>query len=443
MADISGLTKLHYFFFGISAFQLIYIAYHYLLFKRIEFLYFLLYIAGMLIYIFLRSSSDEYENLMNHSHTGERGYHAFILVFCSSFMYAFLRHLIDAPKKHLQFNRILKPTEWIIRIFTVVILSIAYLTKDTRLIPISVKVFYVLSTPFQIYIIYYCLKNRTITTNLVLIGILLLMFFLRITFSRQLFTGESEAETMAQYSVMLGLTLFFFFLDLSLIYRSKEIQQEKLNWEIQKLGELNRQRALISNDLHDDAGASLSSLYLYSTIAENAVERDKSLAREHIQRISKGIRDVMDNMNDIIWAVSRDDHNTKLFSSRIKDFYHEIFDHAGITTHYEIDDETEKQLKDMTIRRNLMLITKEAINNSMKHSSATEIVIRLGTVGEYVELFIKDNGQGIPAEIPTRGHGLDNMKQRSENMGGNLDIVSNPQQGTMVLCRVPITRISD
>jgi len=77
-------------------------------------------------------------------------------------------------------------------------------------------------------------------------------------------------------------------------------------------------------------------------------------------------------------------------------------------------------------------LVQEALNNTLKHASASHISIELDTSLERVQLDIEDNGQGFDLETVAEGLGLGNMRTRAEKLGGQLSIISSPETGTRV-----------
>ncbi len=85
----------------------------------------------------------------------------------------------------------------------------------------------------------------------------------------------------------------------------------------------------------------------------------------------------------------------------------------------------------------LYRIAQEAMHNALKHSQATRIDLELRRVSTGLELLVRDNGVGFPADQPTRGLGLRTMEQRARLVGGRLKIHSRATGGVEVLCSVP------
>jgi signal transduction histidine kinase len=88
-------------------------------------------------------------------------------------------------------------------------------------------------------------------------------------------------------------------------------------------------------------------------------------------------------------------------------------------------------------RRNIFLVVKEAIHNIVKHSEATEVLIKVSFTQQCLEIRVKDNGRGFSTGEPSRfGNGLRNMEKRTNDIGGRFGIASKPGQGTEVTLSV-------
>jgi signal transduction histidine kinase len=117
-------------------------------------------------------------------------------------------------------------------------------------------------------------------------------------------------------------------------------------------------------------------------------------------------------------------------------------DDQNIHCNYHIDKNIESQIIDINARKNLLLISKEAINNILKHAHATNIDISLGSEKDQIVLKIQDNGVGMEdSENTFSGNGLKNMKYRAQKIRGILSIKSEKGKGTTIFCTVPITNI--
>ena len=86
----------------------------------------------------------------------------------------------------------------------------------------------------------------------------------------------------------------------------------------------------------------------------------------------------------------------------------------------------------------LFYIAQEALNNSLRHSHATEVVLHIQVDKDSVVLAVEDDGKGFDPDGDSAGMGLLNMHERAESINGILTITSAPQQGTHVTVSAPI-----
>ena len=93
----------------------------------------------------------------------------------------------------------------------------------------------------------------------------------------------------------------------------------------------------------------------------------------------------------------------------------------------------------MVRRRDLYLIFKEAVNNLVKYSKATEVKLIVETEGKKLRMIIKDNGVGFNRSQPHYGNGIQNMQQRAEAGKDLFQIKSAPGHGTEVVLEMNTT----
>jgi signal transduction histidine kinase len=198
-------------------------------------------------------------------------------------------------------------------------------------------------------------------------------------------------------------------------------------------------RMKISQDLHDDIGASLSSLQIYSTIAERTIGDNPVKAMEMVRKISTQSKLVMDNMSDIVWSMKPAGYGSATLEAKIKNFGTELLRDKNIDLSYAIAPETEAAIQEMRERKNILLVIKEALNNISKYSEATHASLKLYTHEKQVMLEITDNGVGFETGIPSAGNGLRNMQSRIGELGGTIEIGSEKGVGTRIIVSVPIT----
>jgi signal transduction histidine kinase len=89
------------------------------------------------------------------------------------------------------------------------------------------------------------------------------------------------------------------------------------------------------------------------------------------------------------------------------------------------------------VEESIYLITTEALNNSLKHSSTKSVYVQLGHINGNIELVVEDDGQGFDPSKPTAGMGLNNMHERADLLGGSIEIQSTIGDGTRIHLSMP------
>lgn len=103
-----------------------------------------------------------------------------------------------------------------------------------------------------------------------------------------------------------------------------------------------------------------------------------------------------------------------------------------------VEAEEDLVVSDQTVANHLFRLTQEAFNNSVKHGRATEVFVGLRRHGHGAELFVRDNGIGLPVQgTKSEGLGLRIMNYRARKIGGSLIVEPTEDGGTLVRCIFP------
>lgn len=199
----------------------------------------------------------------------------------------------------------------------------------------------------------------------------------------------------------------------------------------------------ISQDLHDDIGSSLSSLQVYSSVAVQVMDAQPDKAKEMLRRITSESSALMDNIGDIVWSMKTEKEQTINLDSRIKNFISDVLGAANIHYTIHIEEGIDGLVKNMTARKNILLIIKEAVNNTLRHAQAKQVSVSVKKLAGRLLIQVADNGKGFNADIVEKGDGLDNMRRRAEELNGIFELSTNPGKGTTISALFPLTNISD
>lgn len=224
--------------------------------------------------------------------------------------------------------------------------------------------------------------------------------------------------------------------------RELEYQKEILRVKAEQLSAIAAERDRITADLHDDVGATLSSLNIYGDLAHSIWEANPEKSKEMIGKIAGQSRELMQRMSDIIWSMKEGENGNGGFSPRIRNFAQELLSGKDIVVKMDIDEHLLGTITNPMVRKNILLIIKEALNNAAKYSGATETGISAIRKEGFLVVTIRDNGKGFDVTRVPEGNGLENMAARCRQMGGNFEINTQPGKGTIITCHVPLAIIS-
>jgi len=236
-------------------------------------------------------------------------------------------------------------------------------------------------------------------------------------------------------SIVFFLLGLFYKNKLEIISKTKEQEAMKLEAEkqffenqlaIYKAQQEERNR--ISADMHDDLGAGMTSIRLYSELAK-AKAADASFPE--LDKISFLSDELINNMNAIIWSMSSHNDTLGNMVAYIRSYTIEYLEGTGIKPTIQLPETFPALVVRGTIRRNIFLLMKEALQNIVKHAKATEVVICMNEEPMGYSLTIHDNGKGIDLEnIRQFSNGLKNMRKRMEDF--EIDFSIENKNGTLI-----------
>lgn len=210
-------------------------------------------------------------------------------------------------------------------------------------------------------------------------------------------------------------------------------------YRIARLIEMERMRTRIATDLHDDIGSSLSQVSVLSEVIRRQVGNNPVVA-EPLSMIATLSRDLIDAMNDIVWAINPRRDRLADLSHRMRRFASDVLTARDIALTFHAPDEQHDIRLDTDVRREVFLVFKEAINNIARHAGCTEAAIDFRIDGHWLELNVYDNGRGFDPRATGDGNGISSMRQRAGRVGGALTIISVAGKGTTVKLKAPVRR---
>jgi len=212
------------------------------------------------------------------------------------------------------------------------------------------------------------------------------------------------------------------------------------NYRIEHILAIERIRERIASDFHDDIGSALSSISIFSEVADKQLEQNASpeQTREIVSHISFHSRAMLEAMDDIIWAVNPQNDHFNDLAVRMREFAIPLLEARNIHFDIDIQEDVLNTRINMEARKNIFMIFKECINNILKHAGCEAMKVTINKLNNQLELIITDNGKGFDVNAPHSRNGLKNMQRRAAEIKGKIQVISQPGNGTVTKLRVNI-----
>ncbi len=197
---------------------------------------------------------------------------------------------------------------------------------------------------------------------------------------------------------------------------------------------MERERARIARDLHDELGSSLTRISMLSDLAQsrdNSAEQLKS----RVTRISDFAVRTARSLDEIVWAVNPRNDSLRSLLEYLTQFASELFEDTGIRCRFQIPENLPRTPLLPDVRHNVFLAVKEALANVLKHGQATEVCLEARMIRQQIEISVRDDGAGFDPETlaaTTVRSGLKNMRHRIESLGGRFSVEAAVGKGTRV-----------
>jgi signal transduction histidine kinase/ligand-binding sensor domain-containing protein len=200
--------------------------------------------------------------------------------------------------------------------------------------------------------------------------------------------------------------------------------------ELERETALERERARIARDMHDDMGARLTEIMILSELAKKTLT-DPTALSEKIDRLSTVSRSAVSSLDEIVWALSPKHDSLANTLEYIAEFATEFLTLAGIRCRQDFPPTVDERSLRGDLRHAIFLVVKEALHNIVKHAGATEVLFRAALAGDALEITISDNGRGLSTDPISRGSdGLANIRERLTEIDGTCKVETGPTSGT-------------
>lgn len=197
------------------------------------------------------------------------------------------------------------------------------------------------------------------------------------------------------------------------------------------------ERRRLSREVHDGVSQRVYMLTLGLETAAVAAERtgDEKLA-ERIGALHRVSREALFETRNLLFDLGQVMSGRAELAELVRNQAREFSSITGIGTTVEVDG-TPVPLPPATVGE-VFRIVQESLANIMRHSGAAQAAITLGYGDGVLRLMIRDDGHGFEPDASGHGHGLANMRERAEALGGFATITSAPEAGTAVTVEIPL-----
>lgn len=207
---------------------------------------------------------------------------------------------------------------------------------------------------------------------------------------------------------------------------------------LRQQGALSAERERIARDMHDDVGARLSQLS-FMLRAFHSEPRLPPYAREEVGHLTEVIGEALGSLDEVVWMVNPKNDRLGRLCQHLVNYATSYLDPLGIRCRIESPRMWPDQPASAQLRHQISLAFKEALQNVVKHSGASEVKLNFSITDNVLHLLLADNGKGLPPDAGQRGRsGLDNLQSRLASVGGECHVTPGPEGGTWVEFKLPL-----
>jgi two-component system, NarL family, sensor histidine kinase LiaS len=199
------------------------------------------------------------------------------------------------------------------------------------------------------------------------------------------------------------------------------------------------ERQRLARDLHDAVSQQLFAISMTATAVGRTLDKDFEKARRQIHLIEEMASVAQSEMRALLLHLRPVHLEGKQLSEGLLELLQELQAKVPIDISWEMDANIQlpKGIEDHLFR-----IVQEALSNTLRHSKATTMEIKLQHPPDAIRLTVRDNGIGFDMDNQKHAsYGLVSMRERVNEVGGSINIVTAPDKGTRIEIRVPLVKV--
>lgn len=203
------------------------------------------------------------------------------------------------------------------------------------------------------------------------------------------------------------------------------------------------ERKNIARSLHDDTGQALTMLIISLDQLETRLTDEQQGLKEDVQQARSLAANALAELRRIVFGLRPAILDDLGLVAAIRWYARTNLEPAGLKIDLQVPDPMPDLPAEISI--SLFRISQEAINNILRHASAKLVLIEVSLISGFITLKISDDGIGFNQREVTRealaSHhlGLIGVRERTELLGGQLELESIPGQGTILKVLLPLS----
>ena len=189
--------------------------------------------------------------------------------------------------------------------------------------------------------------------------------------------------------------------------------------KVLQLTRIEKIRMKLSSDLHDDVGSLLSGIAYQMELLELTVDAKR---KPIVQQLAASSRQAMNQMRDVVWAIDARNNSSQHLVERIGEYASKLLEPLNIIYQSQVDRDAKNIRIPGEIRRDVVLICKEFLTNTVKHAEASRVNLIFRKTRDGLLIELSDNGKcRFDPEKQSTGQGLKNMKMRADKINAQLN----------------------
>ncbi len=201
---------------------------------------------------------------------------------------------------------------------------------------------------------------------------------------------------------------------------------------------MDKLKTRIARDLHDDMGSTLGGISLMlQQLKDDLVN---TAVNAQVCDLALLAREASVSLREVVWVIDKG-------TIRLPDLIQKLAERAervlyGVELSVEIPPNCPDTVVPLTFKRHLVMFFKEVIHNCARHAQATRVWVLFSITDQEFQVLVRDNGCGFDPAGASNGCGLDSLDERAKEMGGSMELTSQPDKGTSIMLKVPLKSLA-